>query len=219
MDNGAYLHNVTVSMILTSQLSGESAGQYGGNWSLQLNAYNPNGFKPAITQYVISYSNGVMFADAESYASNDLFLGLDAFPSAYIASSSLTTGTQVYITASTNSTGNVVGVSFGVVANNGVVLWTETSSVTSYPFVDAPIVGFETILVGYGGGSQSLATFTQANGQFSFQSSTPLLWTATFPGSLSWVQYKNSGSSETSNLVYLTPEQETSNVIVQSFSK
>ena len=206
-------------MLLTNQLSGQSTGTYGGNWSLQLNAYPPNGFGAAFTQFVISYSNGVMAADAESYAANGAFLGLDALQSANIASSALTTGAQVSITALTNSTGDVVGMSFGVVAGNGNVLWTESSSVTSYPFLEAPIVGFEAILVGYGGGSQSIATFSQANGVFLFQSSTPLLWTATFPGNFSWVQYKANGSSESSNVVYWTPQQEASSTIAQSFAK
>ena len=219
MDNDAYLHNVTVSMLLTDQLSGESSGQYGGNWSLQLNAYSPNGFRAAYTQYVISYSGGVMSPDAESYSSAGVFLGEDALPSATIPSSALTTGTQVTITALTNSTGQVVGVSFGVVANNGAVLWAESSGLSGYPFVEAPMVGFETILVGYGGGSQSVATFTQANGVFVFSSSTPLTWTTNFPGNFSWVQYKANGSSESSNLVYWIPQQEASNVIAQSFSK
>jgi hypothetical protein len=219
MDNGAYLHNLTVSMLLTNQLSGVSAGSYGGNWSLQLNAYSPNGFGAAITQFVISYSTGVMFADIESYASNDAFLGSIALPSTNIASSALTAGTQVSITALTDSTGAVVGVSFSVVASDGNLLWTVSSRVTSYPFVQAPIVGFEVILVGYGGGSQSIATFTQANGVFLFKSATPLFWTATFPGNFSWVQYKNIGSSEKSNLVYWIPQQEMSNVIAQSFAK
>lgn len=219
MDNGANLHDVTVSMLLTNQLSGTSAGSYPGNWSLQLNAYSPNGFKPAITQFVMFYGNGVMAADIESYASNDLFLGYVALPTTNIASSALTTGTKLSITTSTNSTGNVIGVSFNIVDANGKVLWAESSSLASYSFLEAPMVGFETILVGFGGGSQSIASFTQATGQFLYQSSTPLSWTATFPGSLSWVQYKNIGSSETSNLVYLTPLQVTSNEIAQSFTK
>jgi hypothetical protein len=105
------------------------------------------------------------------------------------------------------------------VANNGIVLSTESASLTNYPYLQAPIVGFELILVGYGGGSQSVATFTQASGVFQFQSSTPLLWTTTFPGNFSWVQCKAGGSSESSNLVYGVPEQETSNVIAQSFGK
>jgi hypothetical protein len=218
MDDGAYLHNVTASMLLTGQLSGVSAGEYGGNWSLQLNAYSPNGFEAAYTQFVISYSGGVMMPDAESYSSSGTFLGEDTLPSGDVASSALTTGTQVSITALTNSTGDVVGVSFSVVAYNGDVLWTESAIVTSYPFVEAPIVGFELILVGYGGGSQSIANFTQANGAFVFGSSTPLLSTATFPGDFSWVQYKANGSSESSNLVYLIPQQESSHMIAQSFA-
>lgn len=218
MDNGAYLHNVTASMLLTNELSGESAGPYGGNWSLQLNAYSPNGFQPAFTQFVISYSSGIMTPDVESYSASGQYLGDVFLPSTNVLSSTLTTGAQVSISALTNSTGDVVGVSFSLVANNGNVLWTESSSVTSYPFAEAPIVGFELILVGYGGGSQSVATFTQANGAFIFQSSTPLVWTTTFPGNFTWVQYKDHGSSESSDIVYWVPQQETSDVIAQAFT-
>jgi hypothetical protein len=217
MDNGAYLHNVTASMLLTNQLSGVSAGQYGGNWSLQLNAYSPNGYGAAFTQFVISYSNGVMIPDVESYSSTGTFLGMDVLSSSAIPSSALTTGTQVSIAALTDSTGGVVAASFSVVANNGNVLSTVSASLTNYPYLEAPMVGFELILVGYGGGSQSVATFTQASGVFQFQSSTPLLWTTTFPGNFSWVQYKANGSSESSNLVYGVPQQQGSNLIAQSF--
>jgi len=73
MDNGTYLHNVTASVILTNKLSGVSAGEYGGSWSLQLNAYSPNGYGAAFTQFVISYSNGVMIPDVESYSSTGTF--------------------------------------------------------------------------------------------------------------------------------------------------
>lgn len=218
MDNGAFLQNVTASVLLTNQLSGVSAGADAGNWSLQMNAYSPNGFGAAYTQFVISFSGGVMAADAESYSSGGTFLGEDALPSANIESSALTTGTQVSITAITNSTGDVVAVSFSVVANTGNALWTESSSVTNYPFVEAPIVGFEMILVGYGGGSQSVATFTQASGAFIFSSSAPLMWTTTFPGNFPWVQYKADGSSESSNMVYWAPQQETPDMIAQSFT-
>jgi hypothetical protein len=217
MDNGAYLHNVTASMLLTNQLSGVSAGQYGGNWSLQLNAYSPNGYGAAFTQFVISYSNGVMIPDVESYSSTGTFLGMDVLSSSAIPSSALTTGTQVSIAVSTDSTGGVVAASFAVVANNGNVLSTVSASLTNYPYLVAPMVGFELILVGYGGGSQSIVTFTQASGVFQFQSSTPLLWTTTFPGNFSWVQYKANGSSESSNLVYGVPQQQGSNLIAQSF--
>ncbi|MGH9918233.1 MAG: hypothetical protein ACRD6W_05095, partial [Nitrososphaerales archaeon] len=165
-----------------------------------------------------SYSGGVMLPDVESYSSSGTFLGEDTLPSGNVASSALTTGTQVSITALTNSTGDVVGASFSVVANNGNVLWTESASVTGYSFAEAPIVGLEIILVGYGGGSQSIANFTQAGGAFIFSSSTPLISTATFPGNFSWVQYKANGSSESSNLVYLIPQQESSHVIAQSFT-
>jgi hypothetical protein len=217
MDNGAYLQNVTASMILTNQLSGVSSGEYGGNWSLQLNAYSPNGYAAAFTQFVISYSDGVMIPDVESYSATGTFLGMDALSSSSLPSSALTTGTLVSITALTDSAGNVVGASFVVVASNGDVLSTESASLSNYPNLEAPVMGFELILVGYGGGSQSVATFTQASGTFQFQSNTPLLWTTASPGTFAWVQYKSGASSETSNLVYGVPDQETSQIIAQSF--
>jgi len=216
MDNGAPLQNVTASMILTSQLSGESAGQYGGNWSLQLNAFSPNGYPAAFTQFVISYSNGLVIPDVESYSTTGTFLGMDTLSASDVPSSAFTTGTRVSITALTNSAGGVVGASFAVVAGNGNVLSTVSTSLTNYPYLEAPIMGVELILVGFGGGSQSVATFTQASGTFQFQSNTPLLWTATSPGAFPWVQYKSGGSSESSNAVYGVPQQETSSVIVQS---
>jgi hypothetical protein len=217
MDNGVYLQNVTASMILTNQLSGVSSGEYGGNWSLQLNAYSPNGYAAAFTQFVISYSDGVMIPDVESYSVTGTYLGMDALSSSSVPSSALTTGTRVSITALTDSAGDVVGASFVVVASNGNILSTTSTSLTNYPYLEAPVMGFELILVGYGGGSQSVATFTQASGTFQFQSNTPLLWTTASPGTFSWVQYKSGASSETSNLGYGVPEQETSSVIAQSF--
>lgn len=157
-----------------------------------------------------------MLPDVESYSSTGTFLGMDYFAGGNVPSSALTTGTQVSITALTDSTGAVVGASFQVVNGAGSVIWTETASLTGYSYLEEPIVGFELILVGYGGGSQSVATFTQANGLFQFQSTSPLFWTTTFPGDFSWVQFKGQ-ASETSNVLYGVPQQDTSNTISQSF--
>ena len=76
------------------------------------------------------------------------FLGECALSSSDISSNALATGAQVSINGIDRFHGDVVGASFVVVANNGSVLSTESTSLTGYPCLEAPIVGFELIPVG-----------------------------------------------------------------------
>jgi hypothetical protein len=220
MDNGMPIQNATVSMILAGPLVGTTLpASLGGNWSFQVNAYAPPGYLSAYMQFVASYvptgvATGLVVFNVEYFAQNDLKL-LSLATSGPI-NSGMVAGTHISLGIMTNSTGNIVGASIKVTEFNGTVPYNSHFSLKPYPSLASPMVGFEPSLIGYCCAAR--ATFTQANGIFLAQAQSPITWTANFPGAYPWVQYKDIGTVETSNIRYWLPQQD-STTIVQAFSQ
>ncbi|MDA4114751.1 MAG: hypothetical protein OK474_11965 [Thaumarchaeota archaeon] len=216
-DNGSRIQNVTVTASLDSPLRVTSS-LYNGNFSLQINAYSPNGYQPAYMQWVIGCSAqfvpGLMGCYLQAYyvqANDGVLLAQSGIPQYLVVPSpDLTTGTNISISANTNSTGNVVSASGQIELANGTVVFSSLVSLTTFQYgspnpivgnAQAPIVGFETQLIGDGNGDA--ATFTQGSGSLIVKAATPI-WSSPSPVGLPYVQYNlpNKGTVEKSNIAY-----------------
>ena len=224
-DGGSRIDTFTVTYTLAGPLRGTTAGS--GNFSFQVNGYSPNGYVPAYMQWVIQVgaaSSGLSRASFEVYyiQANDGLLifqpvegTIDALTVADFAA-----GTTIAITVNTNSTGDVNGASGTIRLADGVVVFSASDAITTYSQetgstegtgnAQAPVVGFETQLIGEGSSSSCPCgdtTFTQASGTISYVSSTALVAGAT-PVGLPYVQYNGeddgipNGTIEKSNITY-----------------
>jgi hypothetical protein len=216
-DNGSRIQNVTVTADLGSPLSVTSS-QDNGNFSLQVNAYSPGGYVPAYMQWVIGcaaqFTPGLMGCYLQAYyiQENDgVLLDQDGTPEDIVVpSSDLTTGTNISISANTNSTGSVVSASGEIRLANGTVVFSSLVSLTTFQYgnpnpvvgdAQVPIVGFEAELIG--DGNADYATFTEASGSLIVKASGPI-WSSPSPVGLPYVQYNlpNKGTVEKSNIAY-----------------
>lgn len=214
-NNGAKVTAPQAVMALTGPLVDTDLTFGANSWTLQLNTYQPFGFKPALSQYVIGYENGGFYAQDYFVAANDavLYQALSNFGS--VAPSNLIAGAKLTILLNTNSTGNVLSATYSFTSATGTVLWTTTLTTANKAYA-APVVGWQFNLIGLGGGST--ATFTSASGTFTYSSPAPILWTGTYPGNESYVQYKGfPGSVEKSNIQYSLPAQSSITSIIQTF--
>jgi hypothetical protein len=221
--NGSYLKNVTVTVLLGSSLSGYtgSSGCYlfpgcvnGGNWSLQVNGYSPPGYQAAYMQWVIGYGFQSILCDAEYLTTSDRLLFAASNQSFTPTQPFFQSGSKMQLTMFTNSTGFVVSVLMNLIRYDGVLVNSQRVQIPLQ--YQTPMVGFETQLIGYG--NKETATFSLTDwGQFLYSSPTPLTFTASSPGTFSWVQYKNTGTAEGSNLAYSTLYQPNVNTITQNW--
>jgi hypothetical protein len=168
-------------------------------------------------QSTVHNSSGIYLDDvAEYFQANDGSLLLSSDGLAYVPFADFTTGTTMSVTAKVNSAGNVSTIDDLVKSANGVTLFSATLSIGACNqgyvcYAQAPTVGVDAILVGYGNGY--VTTFTEANGTISYASSTPLGHNPSSDIGLSWVQQDYDGGpntvNENSNLVYGVPSEET----------
>jgi hypothetical protein len=198
-------------MTLTDKMSGISReatyGTVRGNWSFQLNAYAPTGYKAAYMQYVFGYDSGVGYFSVEYWSVSDTML-IATYGSSLISlpSSRFVSGMKIAITPLTNSTGNIIGANFRLdtattaLYNQNLLLTSVAPNSKQY---QSPMIGLEAHLIGYCCGES--ANFTKATGQFSYQSVTPLVFTSLAPKSFHFVQYQNTGTIEHSNISYGPP--------------
>jgi hypothetical protein len=217
--NGSDLINATTTMSLSGPLDGAGVG--GGNWSYQMNMYSPAAFTVASYMQCVLTNNGpgagnLVVAQDYWVAAND-FVPIIASGQTVVSipQSEYVSGFSMKIEAVTNSTGYVVGCQYNANAANGTGLMNEyvplskgvlnsgAPAVTAWRNYSAPIVGFETQLIGpY---NAETANFSRASGTLTNTASTPMGWTATDPDTFSWVSYKGSGTVEKSNIGYFEP--------------
>jgi hypothetical protein len=216
-DNGSRIQNLTVTAILDSPFMVTSS-QDNGNFSLQINAYSPDGYSPAYMQWVLGCAAqstpGLMGCYLLAYyiqANDGVLLNQDGVPQeTLVPSSDLTTGTNISISAETNSTGYVVSASGQVRLANGTVVFSSLVSLTTFQYgnpdpiigdAQAPFVGFEAQLIG--DGNADVANFTEASGFLVVKAAGPI-WSSPSPVGLPYVQYNlpNKGTVEKSNVAY-----------------
>ena len=232
-DNGSRIQNLTVTANLDSPFKVTSS-QYNGNFSLQINAYSPNGYLPAYMQWVIGcsaqFTPGLMGCYLQAYyiqANDGVLLAQIGIPQDIVVpSSDLTTGTNISISANTNSTGNVVSALGQIKLVNGTVVFSSIVSLTTFQYgssipivgnAQAPMIGFETQLIG--DGNADVATFTEASGSLIVKTAGPI-WSSPSPVGLPYVQYNlpNKGTVEKSNVAYGVYSHPTSMVTTSTSS-
>ena len=155
-----------------------------------------------------------MGCDPQAYyiqANDGVLLNQDGVPQeTYVPSSDLTTGTNISISAETNSTGYVVAASGQIQLANGTVVFSSLVSLTTFQYgnpnpivgdAQAPFVGFETQLIG--DGNADIANFTEASGFLVVKAAGPI-WSSPSPVGLPYVQYNlpHKGTVEKSNVAY-----------------
>jgi hypothetical protein len=232
-DNGSRIQNATVTARLDSPFRVTSS-QDNGNFSLQINAYSPNGYQPAYMQWVVGcaaqFVPGLMGCYLQAYyiqANDGVLLDQSGTPQFVIVpSADLTTGTSISISTNTNSTGNVVSASGQIELANGTVVFSSLVSLTTFQYgspapivgnAQTPIVGFETQLIG--DGNADAATFTLASGSLIVKAAGPI-WSSPSPVGLPYVQYNlpDKGTVEKSNIAYGAYSHPTTNYSTQTNS-
>jgi uncharacterized protein DUF5648 len=197
--------------ITTSPLAVASVDTGDPGCSLQLNCYSPQGFNSAWQQYTLFLDNGNLNWEIQNWIA-----GIDANPysprfirdSGWLASldgNALPSGIRLRIALIYDAYGFVLGANF--FAYQGAATLGQKQmliqdilgpAVSGVAFGSAPILAFQSLLVGTGNGSTT--TFAQGGvGILRYKATSPLQATTQLPAN---VGFHVTGTGENSNIIY-----------------
>jgi hypothetical protein len=184
-------------------------------FSFQLNCFSPAQFKDVAQQYVIGYDGSSLYwqvnnwkLDPKNPKQFDVLI-LEGGDLTGVGGHKLPAGWQLLISLDNDGNGNITGATFSVVDPKGNNPGKHSTSIGKSK--QAPIMGFEMVLVGPGN-SESV-TFSSGAGIFQYLASSLLNVSVDLP-----VCAEPSMTQETANTLYGPMSADASNVLTQSFS-
>lgn len=153
--------DLAITIDITSDIVCQSASGSTTGFSFQLDAYSPKNMTCALQQYIIGVAGKEIFAGIDNWPIDGNNLINDWFNLAPTANNTLAAGYKLKIILQNDAGGNITGVVFIVIDNNGNTLADIPTTLTSLPLATAspspgpvtstdlaPISAFELNLVG-----------------------------------------------------------------------
>jgi Repeat of unknown function (DUF5648) len=194
---------LSVEIDLSSDVQASSVNKGVMGFGFQLNAFSPQNFTSGYQQYVLRLAGkdlhwAINNYSASSYAISNI-LGDEKICT--LKSAMLAAGMKLTIQLIYDAFGNVLGATFSAYSGKKK-LGDKTALIkdinNGIAFGAAPIIGFQMVLVGYGGGAQTTLT-PGGGGVFRYEATTPLFAEVTAPANS---ESPTSFTVETANSTY-----------------
>jgi len=188
----------------------------GGGFSFQLNCNSPLGANVRWQQYVIAFDPTgpapVLSGSVNNWASNPKVPFIEPPPFLTLPghSPTLPAGYQLTITLANDANGNITGVTFTAVDNQGNIS-SQNNELPTVPSSVAPIYSFELVLVGKTDAEYHY--LTNGAGKIIYSATSPLTALSQEPGCST-----TNGTAEQSNSVYGELPEGSSTQVVQTFA-
>jgi hypothetical protein len=184
-------------------------------FSFQLNCFSPGQFKDVAQQYVIGYDGSNLYGQVNNWKIDpndpskfDVLIN-DSAALATVSGQRLPAGWRLLISLGNDGNGNITGATFSVVDPKGNNAGKHSTSIGKSD--QAPIMGFEMVLVGPGNGESVM--LSSGSGSFQYVASSLVNVSVDIP-----VCAETSVTEETANTLYGSMSADASNILTQRFS-
>ncbi len=217
-DGGKNLTGVAATLTVDAELNSSNG------WSIQLNAYSPKGFSTTEQQYVIyaGPNSSQLYARIDNWLDPSHELVRLDVELVKLSSTKIPFGYTLKMALNSDASGNITGAVYTVADNNGKVLGQKTINIvgqtlasTGKPAISAnlaPIVAFQYNIGGCYGGAT--ATFTEGLGTVTYDASTPLTVTSSYPSYVDIDYY----TVENGNLIFQQMSSRVDDEMTQYFN-
>ena len=185
-------------------------------FTFQLNCFSPTQFKDVAQQYVIGCHGNDLFGQVNNWKNDpnkpsgnfDVLIN-EVVGLTSVSGHTLAAGWRLLISLGNDGNGNITGATFSVVNPKGNNAGKQSISIGKAN--QAPIMGFELVLVGPGSGES--ATLSSGGGIFQYLTSSLLNVSVDIPACA-----QESATVETANTLYGPMTADASNVLTQTFA-